>query len=77
MTWANFLARSLSLVLLLPLIVSKLEATDVVVWYLFASIMALQMLVYLGFTPTFARVIAYGMGGVSSKELINIKTRSS
>jgi hypothetical protein len=75
MTWGNFLARSLSLVVLLPLIVSKLDASDVVVWYLFLSVITLQMLIDLGFTPTFTRVIAYGMGGISSKELVNIRIR--
>ncbi len=75
MTWGNFLAKSLSLVVLLPLIVSQLDATDVVVWYLFLSLITLQMLIDLGFTPTFTRVIAYGMGGISSKELINIRIR--
>lgn len=75
MTWGNFSAKSLSLVVLLPLIVSKFDASDVVVWYLFLSLITLQMLIDLGFTPTFTRVIAYGMGGLSSKELSNIRIR--
>jgi len=75
MTWGNFSAKSLSLVVLLPLIVSKLDVSDVIVWYLFLSLITLQMLIDLGFTPTFTRIIAYGMGGLSSKDLINIRTR--
>jgi len=73
MTWGNLLAKSLSLILLLPLVVSKLDTTDVVVWYLFSSLITLHLLMDLGFTPTFTRIIAYGMGGVSSKDLVNIK----
>ncbi|KOR32965.1 hypothetical protein TI05_03880 [Achromatium sp. WMS3] len=73
MTWGNFLTRSLSLVVLLPLIVSKFDASDVVVWYLFLSLITFQMLIDLGFTPTFTRIVAYGMGGLNANELSNIK----
>ena len=75
MTWGNFLVKSLSLIVLLPLILSKLDTSDIVVWYLFLSLITLQMLMDLGFTPTFTRIIAYGMGGIAPKELNNIRKK--
>ncbi|QXE25381.1 hypothetical protein B6N60_04096 [Richelia sinica FACHB-800] len=45
-------------------------------WYLFGTIIGLQLLADVGFSPTFSRVIAYGMGGASKsdiKDFRNIK----
>ena len=80
MTWGSFLIRSLSLVIVLPLILTRLPTAEIALWYLFSTIIGLQMLADVGFSPTFSRVIAYGMGGLSShelKDLRNIKQSSS
>jgi O-antigen/teichoic acid export membrane protein len=69
MTWGSFATNSLSLVVVLPLILIKLNTEEIVVWYLFSTIIGLQILVDLGFSPTFLRVIAYSMGGASSTDL--------
>src|SRR5262245_18312764 len=65
-TWASFAARSLNLILVLPLALRQFQPEEVVVWQLFASIMTLQLLLDLGLTPTFARLIAFAMGGATS-----------
>jgi O-antigen/teichoic acid export membrane protein len=67
-TWGSFTTRSLSLALVLPLILSRFSTEEIVLWYLFNSIISLQLLADLGFTPTFSRVIAYAMAGASELE---------
>jgi len=69
MTWASLLAKSISLVIVLPLILTRLETAEISLWYLFMTIIALQSVVDAGFSPTFTRVIAYVMGGASLHEL--------
>ena len=49
MTWGSFATNSLSLVVVLPLILIKLNTEEIVVWYLFSTIIGLQILVDLGF----------------------------
>lgn len=62
-TWASFAARSLSLVLILPLLLRIFPPDELAVWYVLATLISCQMLAELGFGPTFVRVIAYAMGG--------------
>lgn len=59
------MTRSLSLVLVLPLVLTRLSTAEIAVWYLFSTIINLQILVDVGFSSTFARVIAYGIGGAT------------
>lgn len=69
MTWASFLSKSISLIVVLPLILTRLETAEISLWYLFMTIIALQSLVDSGFSPTFTRIIAYVMGGAKLHEL--------
>jgi len=69
MTWGSFLAKTLSLVVVLPLILTRLGVEEISLWYLFATIIGFQLLVDVGFSPTFSRVIAYAMGGAGVKDL--------
>lgn len=74
MTWGSFTTKSLSLVVVLPLVLTRLSTQEIALWYLFSTILGIQMLADIGFTPTFSRVIAYGMGGASNiKDLRNIE----
>jgi len=80
MTWGSFATRSLSLIVVLPLVLNRLSTPEIALWYLFSTIIGLQLLVDVGFSPTFSRVIAYGMGGLNSfdlKDLRNIKQSAS
>ena len=56
-------ARLGGMAALLPLIVHKLPAPEVALWYLFATIMTLQMLADLGFATVLARVYAFASVG--------------
>lgn len=51
--------------LVLPLVLRRLSPEEVAVWYLLSSIIALQSVADLGFAPSFARAIAYAMGGAT------------
>jgi hypothetical protein len=62
-TWGSTVTRSLSLFLVLPLLLRRLDPAEVAIWYLLAAIISLQGLADLGFAPTFTRLIAYAMGG--------------
>lgn len=75
-TWSSYLARSLSLLVVLPLILKKFEAPEIALWYLFSSIISFQSIIDMGFSPTFARVIGYGMGGANEIEDIHSKNNS-
>jgi len=69
MTWGSFLTRSLSLVVVLPLLLTRLQPAEITLWYLFMSIIGLQSVVDAGFSPTFSRIISYVMGGVGINNL--------
>jgi hypothetical protein len=73
MTWGNLLIRTLGLVLLMPMVLTKLPDNEVIVWYLFSSLIALQQLVDMGFMQTFSRLISYGMGGAKIGDMIAIR----
>lgn len=69
MTWGSLLSKSLSLVIVLPLLLTRFQAPEIALWYLLMSILALQSVVDAGFSPTFSRVIAYIKGGVKIDDL--------
>ena len=74
MTWGSFLSRSLSLVIVLPLILTRLSTAEIALWYLFTLIINLQLLADIGFAPTFTRVIAYGMSGLTVKDIVQLNS---
>jgi O-antigen/teichoic acid export membrane protein len=76
MTWGSFVTRSLSLVVVLPLILTRLSTEEIALWYLFSTIIGLQILVDVGFSSTFSRVIAYAMGGATNAELKDFRSIS-
>jgi len=69
-TWASILSRTLSLVLVLPLILTSFVPSHIALWYLFLSFIGLQSLVDLGFGQSFIRAIAFANGG-STKLVYN------
>lgn len=56
--------RGFSVILVLPLLLTRLTTPEIALWYLFSSVIGLQGVVDMGFAPTFSRVISYAMGGV-------------
>lgn len=72
MTWANLLARSSSLIILLPIILTTFNEEDIVIWYSYTTVLTLLMLIDLGFLPTFSRLFAYAHSGLSMSEIYDI-----
>lgn len=62
-TWASLLSRTLSLLLILPLILTSFVPSHIALWYLFLSFIGLQSLVDFGFGQSFIRAIAFATGG--------------
>lgn len=62
-TWASFASRYAGALVILPLVLAKLTTAEIAVWLLFRTIVVFQGVGDMGFTPTFARVIAFAMGG--------------
>jgi hypothetical protein len=52
--------------LAVPIVVTRFNETEIMLWYLFTTILVLQMLADIGFSTVFARAIAYGAGGSDS-----------
>jgi len=62
-TWLGFGSKVLSVTLVLPLVLRNFSTEYIALWYLFSSVISLQLLADFGFRSTFIRVIAFGMGG--------------
>ena len=69
MTFGSFFANALKLIVVFPLVLTRLNIEDIAVWCIFAMIISLQNLADIGFSPTFSRVIAYAMAGANSKNI--------
>lgn len=72
-TWGSLASRLLSTLVVLPLILVKFSAAEVVVWQLFATLSSLLLLLDFGLAPTFTRMLAYARGGTSIEELTNMR----
>ena len=77
MTWGSFFSRSLSLVIVLPLLLTRLSTEEIALWYLYMTIISFQMLIDIGFSTTFSRVIAYAMGGAGVDDLKSPKDQNN
>lgn len=67
-SWISILSRTLSFALALPLILSRFTTEEIALWYLFATLMGLQLIIDMGFSATFSRVLAFAMGGSTDIE---------
>lgn len=63
MTWASLGVRIGGLAILLPIVLPRLTAPEVLVWQMLSTITLLTTWADFGFSPTFARVIAFARGG--------------
>ncbi len=73
MTWVNLASKTLGLSLLLPLILTSYNETDIILWYVFATLFSVGLLFDLGFTPTFIRFFSYAKVGASVSNLLMIQ----
>ncbi len=69
MTWLNSAIRVLSMFVILPLILNRFEPADIAVFFLFSSIITVQLFVAASFGHTFARFVGYALGGVTLKQM--------
>lgn len=72
MTWLSYSTKALSLFGILPLILNKFSPGDIVLWYLFFTIISLQSIADFGFRQTFSRLISYAFTG--SKDIDNFNS---
>lgn len=68
-TWGSIFVRLVSVVLLLPLVLTRYDAPEVAVWQLFSVLFSLALLFDFGLAPTFARLLAYARGGATLDEM--------
>jgi O-antigen/teichoic acid export membrane protein len=66
MTWGQFGVRFGGFFLLLPLVLNHLSSAEIVVWFLFTSIVSMQWLLDMGFSATVSRSISHAMAGASA-----------
>ena len=58
----------------LPLVINRLPAEDVAIWYAINSFLLLSVIVEAGFTPTFVRLYAYASAGTPAERLADCGT---
>lgn len=73
MTWVNTFSRLASLIIVLPLVLRHFSPGDIALYYLFASIVSLQLMTGAGFVPTFARFVTYVLAGAREADLPGIR----
>lgn len=69
MTFGSFFAKSSNFIIVLPYILSQFDVEETNLYLLFITIIGLQILVDLGFTPNFSRIIGYAFAGNDSLEV--------
>lgn len=69
MTWGSLIIRMGGLALLLPLVLTRLETRQVLVWQMLSTITMMVNWTDFGFSPTFSRIIAFARGGGTLTDL--------
>lgn len=77
MTWGSFAIKGIYLVTVLPLLLTRLSAPEISLWYFFLTVIGLQTIMDIGFSPTFSRIIAFAMGGTGAEHLKRPKIQGS
>ena len=70
-TWLSYSTRALALFGILPLVLKQFSDVDIVLWYLFSTIIVMQSLADFGFRQTFSRLISYAYKGIKDLSSIN------
>ena len=65
-TWGSVGSRALVIALAVPIVVTRFTPSEITLWYLFTTILVLQMMADIGFSSVFSRAIAFGAGGSDS-----------
>ena len=62
-SWASIIARTVSIAIVLPLVLTKMDAATIVLWELFLTIIGFQFIASSGFLPSFFRALGYARAG--------------
>lgn len=68
-SWMSLFIKLCGVALILPLLVVKLSAEEVVIWYIFTTITTLITILDFGFSPTLSRLFGYANGGASITDI--------
>lgn len=72
-SWFSSFILLFSSLVAIPIVITKLSAEEINVWFLYASITALSQSILFGFNVTFSRFIAFSFSGVAISEYRNIR----
>jgi hypothetical protein len=70
----SFLSKSLSVIAILPLMLNRFSIMEVNLWYLYASMINILVLIDAGFGSAFTRMFAYGTVGLKSFDSLRSST---
>lgn len=73
-TWGSFVSKTVGMIIVLPLVLTKFELGDMTLWFFLTAIVSLQSLFQIGFSATFIRLVAYGYAGADHKKLQKINS---
>ena len=76
-SWVNTILRASSFVLVMPFIIKNYTNAEIALILLFFTILRLQMLLDLGFSNTFGRVISYAYGGAKEFNITNFTNKKN
>jgi len=63
MMWLGHMVKALQVVLVMPLAFSFLSTEEIAVWLIFLTLISLQVLADMGFTPTYTRALSMAFAG--------------
>lgn len=64
--WLGHTVKALQVVLVMPLAFSFLSTEEITVWLIFLTLIGLQLLADMGFTPTYTRALSMAFAGADS-----------
>lgn len=73
-TWGSLSMRLASALIILPIVLVRFPSAEVVVWQLFSSFFVLALLLDIGLSATFSRMIAFARGGASVSEMKDMRS---
>jgi O-antigen/teichoic acid export membrane protein len=71
MTWLSYSTKALSLFIVLPQVLKEFSPENIILWYLFFTIISLQSIADFGFSQTFSRIISYAFNGAKEIGIYN------
>lgn len=71
MTWLSYSTKALSIFIVLPQVLKEFSPENIVLWYLFFTIISLQSIADFGFRQTFSRIISYAFKGAKEIGIYN------